>query len=193
MNRRLTCTLGSSVLAVIVFGEPAAAQPAAAPPALYYPVPSWAQTLTAKMRFDLVMPVDGFGPQAVLDRETGLVWQKTPVDASAFEWEQARAFCLTENTGGRMGWRLPTIEELSSLVDLSTAPPSPALPAGHPFNLGAAFPAFWSSTVTDSDATLAYLVVLVGENPGLLPGLRVAVKTPTKIRLWCVRGGSVGH
>jgi hypothetical protein len=187
MNRRLTRVLGASVLgAVVVAPTLAAAQDGP-----YYPVPSWDQTLRATKRFALVMPIDGLGAQAVLDRETGLVWQRVPAEPRAFEWQVARKDCRTENTGARQGWRLPSVEELSSLLDLSPAS-APGLPTGHPFDLRATTPVFWSASVDDFDASHAYAVVFVGEDPTTVPGVRVFPKD-YKLRLWCVRGGQGDH
>jgi Protein of unknown function (DUF1566) len=184
MNRRLTFTLASFFAAVtMLFPERAAAQKAP-----YYALPSWDQTLPAKTRFTLVMTIEGFGPQAVLDLETGLVWQRTPVDALAFEWAQARNFCRTENTGGRMGWRLPTVEELSSLLDIAHASADSGLPEGHPFDLRDVVPVFWSASVDDLNTVNGYAVTFVGDLPNAIPGVRVFPKE-RPLRLWCVRGG----
>lgn len=69
----------------------------------------------------------------VLDKETGLIWSR---DANLLEDEQdaygAVVGTRSLDLGDRMGWRLPSIEELSSLIDMSVAG-SPKLPAGHPF------------------------------------------------------------
>src|SRR5829696_9506620 len=115
MIRRLTRVLGAFGFGAIVFAPALAA----AQDGPYYPVPSWDQTLRGTKRFALVMPIDGLGAQAALDRETGLVWQRVPIEPRAFEWQVARNLCRTENTGARQGWRLPSVEELSSLLDLS--------------------------------------------------------------------------
>jgi hypothetical protein len=187
MNRRLTRGVGAFVLAAIAVAPTLAA----AQDGPYYPLPSWDQTLRGSKRFALVMPIDGFGAQAVLDRETGLVWQRVPAEPRAFEWLVARRDCRSENTGGRQGWRLPSVEELSSLLDLSPGS-VPGLPAGHPFDLRDATPVFWSATGDDADASLAFAVVFVGEDPTTVPGVRVFPKD-YKLRLWCVRGGQGGH
>jgi hypothetical protein len=50
---------------------------------------------------------------AVLDRETGLVWEQTP-DSTAFTWAAALDHCTMLLDGGKLGWRLPTDEELGS-------------------------------------------------------------------------------
>ena len=186
MNHRLAWVLGSFVLGAIVFvPEPAAGQQSP-----YYSLPSWNQTLRAAKRFVLAMPIDGFGLQAVLDLETGLVWQRTPHEPRAFEWLDARRLCRTENTGGRQGWRLPSVDELSSLLDLASS--DPGLPSGHPFDLRETTPVFWSASVDDFDASQAYAVMFVGETPTTVPGVRVFPKN-FKLRAWCVRGGPGEH
>lgn len=49
------------------------------------------------------------------DRSTGLVWQRGAT--SGLFWEEAVAHCDALSLGGRGDWRLPTIDELRSLVD----------------------------------------------------------------------------
>lgn len=89
-----------------------------------YP-PSWYQVVPAEKRFVLVM-----NDEAVLDKETGLVWQRTP-GVYKTNWYSAIDVLVNKIIGGRKGWRLPTYEELASLVDPSQY--NPALPPGHPF------------------------------------------------------------
>src|SRR5687768_17687330 len=71
----------------------------------YYAWPSWDQQLPASTRFivlanwkDTNFPSGG---AAVLDRETGLVWQKTASGTSELDWDRASFHCLNQNTGGR--------------------------------------------------------------------------------------------
>ena len=63
------------------------------------------------------------------DPKTGLEWS---VDANYFEkpmsWEAAVKACKFLGNG----WRLPTIQELVSLIDYTQHDPAP--PKGHPFN-----------------------------------------------------------
>lgn len=92
--------------------------------------PAWSQKLPADKRFELVL--DG---AAVLDKETGLVWARYPGTEYLY-WEDAMNYCWNLTIGGRKGWRLPSIEELASLVDPALVDPTtmkPALPDGHPF------------------------------------------------------------
>ena len=72
-----------------------------------------------------------FNNEAVLDKETQLVWQRYwPNNAVA--QRDAYRFCNYSTSGGRSGWRLPTVTELYSLMDPGVSGPI-KLPAGHPF------------------------------------------------------------
>src|SRR4030095_1330601 len=90
--------------------------------------------------------LNAFNNEAVLDRETGLVWERSP-STQTLAWPNARLFCAQKAVGGRGGWRLPAFNELASLVDPTVTNPGVLrLPAGHPFlNVQAA--AYWSATV----------------------------------------------
>jgi hypothetical protein len=98
------------------------------------------------------------------------------------QWPQAQALCNLKNVGNRKGWRLPSVQELASLVDPGAPPPGPKLPAGHPFVISAAD--YWTATTWSSDpGTTAWDVDFptgVVANTGKLAFLNV----------WCVRGGS---
>ena len=87
--------------------------------------------------------------------------------------------------GGRMGWRLPTVEELTSLVDRTQS--SPPLPDRNPF-LNVQSNYYWtSSTYPYNDATLTHYaqIVYLGSS-GWVSG---NVKS-TSYNYWCVRGGT---
>ena len=119
-----------------------------------------------------------FNNQAVLDRETGLVWEQSP-ETTPDTWFGARGACAIKNVGGRIAWRLPSLPELSSLVDPSVAPPGPTLPVGHPF-AHVQTDTYWSgSTVFGTNAWE------VSFGDGLV---RSPLKT-NRSRAWCVRGG----
>jgi uncharacterized protein DUF1566 len=47
----------------------------------------------------------------------------------------------------RKGWRLPTVQELLSLID--TTQSNPALPPFHTFEIGSPGPSFWTSTTRE--------------------------------------------
>lgn len=106
---------------------------------------SWSSQIPGKERF--VVLAD-FNDEAVLDRETGLVWQKSAVGIP-LTWQVGRQVCLAAPIGGRMGWRLPSIEELASLVDPARS--SPALPNGNPFQPDFLSDIYWSVTTLGRD------------------------------------------
>src|SRR5207302_9186480 len=84
----------------------------------YYATPSWDQQLqcdtTATCPRFIVL--SNWSSEAVLDRETGLVWEQSPATTTN-TWSNARFHCTSLTTGGRKGWRLPSVHELASLVD----------------------------------------------------------------------------
>jgi Protein of unknown function (DUF1566) len=67
---------------------------------------------------------------AVLDKETGLVWERSPA-TNKTGLSGAVVYSTTKIVVGRKGWRLPALEELLSLVDPGQM--NPTLPVGHPF------------------------------------------------------------
>ena len=72
--------------------------------------PTWSQVLPASERFELVM-----GGQAVLDKETGLVWEQSPDGTFYLPGTIAlEGSCTAKTVGGRKGWRAPTTEELGA-------------------------------------------------------------------------------
>src|SRR5262245_4612746 len=114
-------------------------------PGPYFPVPSWDLSVPCPSssncpRFIVLSNLVG----AVLDVETGLVWQRAPTFFSGTAWAPAMNFCTSLVIDNRMGWRMPTVHELSSLVDL-TGPAPLNLPAGHPFQ-AIQHVIFWTST-----------------------------------------------
>lgn len=136
--------------------------------------PTWDQILPAAQRFKLVM-----GGVAVLDKETGLVWEKVP-DTSSWGWDNALSFCYRRVVGGRLGWRLSTIEELTSLVDPAVPSPGPTLPSGHPFAVSS--PAFWSASTVNGVPSWAW-------GMRLMDGEANFDDKSSHNPVWCVRGG----
>src|SRR6266404_7333237 len=97
----------------------------------YYALPAWDQQIPSAQRFTVL---SDWGDAAVLDRETGLVWETEPSSSLLFSWYDAFVTfggCRQRITGNRRGWRLPSVEELSSLIDPTQK--FPALPKGNPF------------------------------------------------------------
>ena len=54
-------------------------------------------------RFEIL---NKFNDEAVLDKETQLVWERT-LQSFPAPWHLARHFCANKRISGRMGWRLP--------------------------------------------------------------------------------------
>jgi Protein of unknown function (DUF1566) len=125
-----------------------------------------------------------FNNEAVLDKETQLVWERSPHPTTLRNWRDANQNCsLFKTVGNRRGWRLPFVHELNSLVNPSPALGQPRLPAGHPF-ADISGP-YWTAT-TDADLG-AYTVHFSGTS-----NYTMALRT-LYFRVWCVRGngGSV--
>ena len=181
MKRRWLTTWGLIGLGVMAFGiDAATAQTTANGP--YYATPSWDQklqcdTLATCPRFVVLA---NWNSEAVLDRETGLVWEKVP-DAFERTWRDASLHCAAERHAGRFGWRLPTLQELGSLYE-KTPPGFPALPSGHPFTVQVNVP-HWSATTSVDAGSLAWVVNFEGGFFG------DTVTKSLSHRAWCVRGG----
>ena len=56
------------------------------------------------------------GGGVIKDNATGLVWQQDTAPGT-YTWQQAIEYCENLILGGYDDWRLPTIKELSTLVD----------------------------------------------------------------------------
>ena len=138
---------------------------------------SWSAALPSAERF-VVLPA--FNNEAVLDRNTGLVWERSP-NRDSMHWPGAQYACLNATTGGQMGWRLPSISELTSLVD--PARMNPSLPAGSPFNLGGQV-FFWSATRRALFTDLAWGVNI--RDGGFVDDYEFFLQVSS----WCVRGGT---
>lgn len=144
--------------------------------------PVWEKKLSASdsgdacnsSRFTCVM-----GGQAVRDNETGLVWEASPDFVNFRPHGSALLSCANRITGGRMGWRLPSLHELSSLVDPSVADSGPRLPVGHPFtNVQAHY--YWTATGRSDEPGSAWGV-------NFREGSVVADGKPAQHLAWCVR------
>jgi len=146
----------------------------------YYAPPAWDQklqcdTLTTCPRFVVLSNWNG---QAVLDRETGLVWERSP-DPTLRPWDFALLHCVTRVVSDRSGWRLPSIQELLSL---RAAASGSTLPPGHPFsNVDLTY--YWSATTTGIYAYISEFSFTSGD------GVTAHTKSSSYSGAWCVRGG----
>lgn len=137
---------------------------------------SWSRALPAADRFAVLAD---FNDEAVLDRNTGLVWQRTPDDLGRSIFG-ASYYCLNTSIGGQKGWRLPNITELTSLVDPSVTT-EPTLPAGAPFEFNRHV-FFWSGSMRHGFTDLVWSLNF---RLGLVDDAEFALSLST----WCVRGG----
>ena len=185
MRHRLLYASGLLALATLVLAAAADAQTTAVGP--YYATPSWDQTFacTTPATCPRFIVLSNFNSDAVLDRETGLVWEKAPGTVEKKSWIGASRHCATLSLGGRRGWRLPTLQELSSL--LAPTQTSPMLPSGHPFILSAAFPSYFS-TSEDSIFQAGQFWLLNFDN-GEVQSTRLNIFPVEPTTSWCVRGG----
>ena len=142
-------------------------------------VVSWNRTLPTEMRFVVLA---NFNSEAVLDQNTGLVWERSPATVLT-DWKSARSSCLNKAIGGQRGWRLPSIVELTSLLDPSAQDPGSMLPSGHPFlNSPSGF--YWSASTDGEPSKAWHLHVSNGH-------VHMTSKAST-FKAWCVRGASTG-
>lgn len=139
-----------------------------------YP-PSWYQILPAGKRFVLVM-----NKEAVLDKETGLVWETSPSIEIIGRLEDAIEYAYDKITANRKGWRLPTIEELSSLIDPTQK--NPSLPQGHPFR-NVQSGVYRSSDTSGHPGTTTYREWSIDFSDGHLTDIG-----NLEVYTWCVRG-----
>jgi len=140
---------------------------------------SWSNVIPAAKRF--VVLAD-FNNEAVLDRETGLVWERSPNVHPTKFWSDSRQICVNKNLGGRRGWRLPSIHELASLLDDSQV--NPALQPGHPFTISNG--GYWSATL-DSMISNGGILTSVWTVDFGVAGVR-SNGNDISGHIWCVRG-----
>lgn len=111
----------------------------------------------------------------VVDTRTGLMWQDNAV-GSTMNWATAITTCENLTLGGYADWRLPNINELKSIRDVSRS--SPAIDTTF---TNTASNDYWSSTTYAISTTLTWTV---GFDNGLVSG---AGKTNSNY-VRCVRG-----
>jgi len=139
-------------------------------------IPSWHKKITGADRFEDFGQAEGY----ILDHETGLVWEEAP-SATTMDWGPAVAYCWDRTVlgeiGASKGWRLPTVEELMTLVEPTTIG-TPKLPAGHPFTGISGI--FWTATADTANSNVKYTWDSDTDS------LTSQVTFPGR-RAWCVR------
>jgi hypothetical protein len=165
----------------ILFGaQPVQAKNATGP---YYSVPSWDQKLKCDKGKEDACPrftvLSDWGNAAVLDNETGLVWERSP-SKNTFQWNKAQLHCNNLDVSHRKGWRLPMVQELASLVDTSQT--NPSLPSGNPFQNVQKDYFYWSVSAVNDDKSSKWIVEFH-------EGKVIYREKTAQINAWCVRSG----
>ena len=175
-------TAGIVVLAVGLFfiGYELMNTPSSAPPqreeVIADIIREWQQAHPAGQRFNIL---HSFNNDAVLDKETGLVWELSPHPADV-TWNEARSTCVNRVIGGQKGWRLPAPSEMRSLVGPAVDAPGPNLPPGHPF-LNVQPTAYWTVVPEANQPSHAKYV------DAFLGNVLSLIKIYT-FPVWCVQG-----
>ena len=143
----------------------------------------WGRKYSADQRFVVLAQ---FNNAAVLDKETQLLWERSP-DPTPRSWYAAdNTRCGQTAIGGRYGWRIPSRAEFMTLLDPNAMAPV-KLPAGHPFVGIVPNGDYWTNDrASDPNPDLDQHKVKVSVATGVqftafLPGGFVGYT-------WCVRG-----
>ncbi len=135
--------------------------------------PSWHQIIPPEERFMIVM-----NDEAVLDKETGLVWAKNANLGGERDWRAAVYYCRRIEISDRKGWRLPTAQELATLIDTSLSMPRVHIEAFE--NVQLEF--YWTITHDDWDDVTAWIVDMESGS--------VSMSSKENLHyVWPVRGG----
>ena len=114
----------------------------------------------------------------ILDHLTHLLWRRSAsLTPQPVLWREALASVDALNlAGARSDWRLPTLNELESLVDCAAH--SPALPIGHPFT--DVQDIYWSSTTSLFEPDWAWALYLEKGATG------IGLKRYAEFSVWAV-------
>lgn len=128
MNAPPSRLLGAAVLVALCLSTPAEAS-----------APNGRYTLTSNTTYDT---------------QTKLTWQQAP-SSTGYPGANASAYCVLSNFYNSVGWRLPTVKELQTLVDYAKAAGSMIDPTAFPLT-----PAdlFWSVTPSASTPSTTWVV-----------------------------------
>ena len=122
----------------------------------------------------------------VLDRATELMWARDANLDGTKNWTDAMDYCDSLELG-RTGtlatdWRLPSIDELTSLSEPYPSTHTPALPEGHPFvNVQSNY--YWSGSTYAGHTSFAWSVYM-------LDGSVPYYDKSSSLYVWPVRGGN---
>jgi len=104
----------------------------------------WDENYSEQVRVRITANAPRFtdnGDGSITDNKTGLIWKKKS-GSNMVSWRDV--------TGSLYGdWRLPTVAEVESLLDMSRIP---HLPKGHPFDVPVG-EIFWTADIVDSPSS----------------------------------------
>jgi hypothetical protein len=139
-------------------------------------IKNWQEAHPSAERF---LILSEFHDEAVLDKDTSLIWEIAPQTTSV-TWNEARVTCAKRVTGGQRGWRLPAPAEMRSLVGPAVDSPIPNIPPGHPF-LNIQPTSYWTVVSEANQPSYAkYVDAFLGN---VLSFLQIYTYP-----VWCVRG-----
>lgn len=171
MKNLLVYLLGMMLFGMVGFGNNTA-EAASVPDC-------WNQKLKCEKGCPRFQVLKSWDDAAVLDKETGLVWERSPDGSNKYAYDDAHTHCNNLVVSNRMGWRVPTVQELASLVDTTQA--NPAIPSGHPFsNLQNDY--YWSTTISNAGGLDSSWLFLFGS------GFAGRAVKSNAFYVWCVRG-----
>ena len=118
----------------------------------------------------------GDNNETVTDYKTDLIWQRAD-DEKGRNWAAAKQYCGELVLGGKADWRLPSIQELNTIVDYSQS--NPSIDPKFSCSLGS----YWSSSALNISTSGAWNVDF---NDGYVDA---HCKTGYGYYVRCVRGG----
>ena len=127
------------------------------------------------------------GDGTITDKGSGLVWEKS-TGTRSYTWAKAKAYCDTLTLGGKSDWRLPTRNELQSIVDYTRYNPA----INRVYFPDTASSEYWSSTkvaISDNETLIKYYWY-VGFNNGEVDSISTTMQDMLSVR--AVRAGQCG-
>jgi Protein of unknown function (DUF1566) len=112
----------------------------------------------------------------VNDSRTNLTWQRT-VNGSTYAWLDALSYCNGLALDSLTGWRLPTVKELQTLINVGAGLNPPGIPSAFPSGNAVEM---WTSSPTPANPSSSYTVNMMNGAGGAQP-----TSTPLQVR--CVR------
>ena len=129
--------------------------------------------------------LDNDGEPTVRDDLTGLEWQQVASTDGPLDWKSALAHCEGLSYGGNDDWHLPSVNELSSIVDEKKAE-APAINTTYFVGFEPAT-GYWTATTSRISGTAAYVVYFNDQNSTVGRGGVSTVSKTANHHPLCVR------